>query len=289
MKVKMFKIFHSNKLEKIENKCQNDGINISKTFNELPDELWSKILFDCPARYPKIKNTLPQMVKENLQIKWVGRSGSKLRNDSLLIYQILKKYYKKYSNKDLTQSKILDFGCGWGRITRFFLKDVDSSKLFGVDPDPNIIEICKEINLGINLSVSDRIPNDLPFDEKFDMIYAFSVFTHLSENTHEKCLEILHQKLEKDGVLITTIRPRNYLKFRFSKKKNYEELLDKFNSNSYVFVPHNIESFDEELTYGDSVIPLKYVEKNWSKLFNIREYYTDPSDWSQIFIVLQKL
>jgi predicted RNA methylase len=42
------------------------------------------------------------------------------------------------------ETRILDFGCGWGRILRFFLKDVPAKNLIGVDVDPEVIEICKE-------------------------------------------------------------------------------------------------------------------------------------------------
>ena len=34
-------------------------------------------------------------------------------------------------------SRVLDFGCGWGRVIRFFLKDVAPWNLVGVDIDPN--------------------------------------------------------------------------------------------------------------------------------------------------------
>ena len=48
-----------------------------------------------------------------------------------------KKYFEIYCDKEIKDSKILDYGCGWGRIIRFFLKDVPSRNLFAVDPDKN--------------------------------------------------------------------------------------------------------------------------------------------------------
>ena len=46
---------------------------------------------------------------------------------------------------------ILDFGCGWGRILRFFLKDLDQKYIHGVDVEPSAIAECRDT----------RVPGDI--------------------------------------------------------------------------------------------------------------------------------
>ena len=36
---------------------------------------------------------------------------------------------------------LLDFGCGWGRVIRYFLKDVDPGHLMGTDHNAENIDV----------------------------------------------------------------------------------------------------------------------------------------------------
>src|SRR6266850_951076 len=77
--------------------------------------------------------------------------------------------------------RLLDFGCGWGRIIRFFLKDVEPSALYGVDPVEDMVSLCRTDNRWCAFEVSPRRPPSRFPDGHFDLIYAYSVFSHLSE------------------------------------------------------------------------------------------------------------
>ena len=115
-----------------------------------------------------------------------------------------------------------------------------------------------------NISLCDFIPEKIPFqDQNFDLIYAFSVFTHLSEKTHKKILEVIEKRLNDDGFLILTIRPRsiwNIIKISEEKKHYYYKLHDSY---GYAFHPQGKEMVDGEKIYGDTSISLKYIQNNW--------------------------
>ena len=108
---------------------------------------------------------------------------------------------------------MLDFGCGWGRMLRFLARDVDPGDLYGCDPVEGILDVCRTTRVPANLARSEFVPERLPFDGPFDLAYAFSVFTHLSERAHERCLRALHAALRPGGVLVVTVRPLEYLRF----------------------------------------------------------------------------
>jgi ubiquinone/menaquinone biosynthesis C-methylase UbiE len=80
--------------------------------------------------------------------------------------------------------KVLDFGCGCGRIMRQW-QDLTGSKRYGVDSNPRLVEWWRRsLTFGqfeVNISAA---PLDFA-DSTFDFIYSISVFTHLSEtNQH---------------------------------------------------------------------------------------------------------
>src|SRR5680860_1739698 len=94
-----------------------------------------------------------------------------------------------YGATDLSGSRVLDFGCGWGRLTRMLAKDLNPGLLYGCDPVESILDVTRESEVPATLARSEFLPETLPFEEKFDLIFSFSVFTHISEKAH---LSLIH-------------------------------------------------------------------------------------------------
>ena len=87
---------------------------------------------------------------------------------------------------DPANATILDFGIGWGRVLRFFLKDVEVERLVGIDHYATAIEACHETYPpgGPRFLLTEPFP-PAPFeDATFDLVFAYSVFSHLSEEAH---------------------------------------------------------------------------------------------------------
>jgi len=98
----------------------------------------------------------------------------------------------------------LDFGCGIGRILRHAAEEA-SAEFWGCDIDAPSVEWLKQ-NLSPPLHVlhsGEWPPLELP-DEHFDLIWAFSVFTHLTAPWSAWLVE-LHRLLKPDGRLIATV------------------------------------------------------------------------------------
>src|ERR1043166_1367872 len=123
---------------------------------------------------------LPKLPDDQLQKNFVGSSGANALREGFQFYQAIKRRCSEFGRPISPDRRILDFGCGWGRITRFFLKEVQAENLVGVDVDPDIIQICKEtIGEGQYQTVSSHPPSHFP-DRSFDVIFAYSVFSHLA-------------------------------------------------------------------------------------------------------------
>lgn len=100
--------------------------------------------------------------------------------------------------------RVLDFGCGAGRTLRHFADEAGEAELWGCDVDDASIAWLRE-HAGDRFTlrrVSDVPGLDAP-DGYFDLVYAFSVFTHLSEHWAGWMLE-LHRVLRDDGLLLAT-------------------------------------------------------------------------------------
>ncbi len=101
--------------------------------------------------------------------------------------------------------RILDFGCGAGRILQPAMVDDPEGEYWGCDIDARSVEWLRR-HLAPPLHVfqtRDWPPMQLP-DRHFDLIYAFSVFTHIVDSWSAWLLE-LHRVLKDDGILIATV------------------------------------------------------------------------------------
>jgi SAM-dependent methyltransferase len=179
---------------------------------------------------------------------------------------------------------VLDFGCGWGRLTRFLARDVEPSNLYGCDPVEHILDVCRETRVPGTFARSDFVPERLPFDGPFDLAFAFSVFTHLSERAHERSLQALHAALGPGGILVVTIRPPAYL-----------GLTPRPGEALYVFRPHPAEpshfQYDGsgDMHYGETVVTLPYVRERWSPMFELRDVDLLVGDIHQVMITLERI
>jgi SAM-dependent methyltransferase len=95
---------------------------------------------------------------------------------------------------------ILDFGCGCGRVLRWLAEE--PANLRGSDFDGRAIAWCRE-----NLCFAEFGTNNLepPLgleDESLDLVYAFSVLTHLPLPVQHAWMAELRRLLRPDGILI---------------------------------------------------------------------------------------
>jgi SAM-dependent methyltransferase len=115
--------------------------------------------------------------------------------------EIVRRLPPEWSFKD---KRVLDFGCGAGRTLRHFLSEADEAEVFGCDiDDASIRWLQDELSPPFSVFNNDSEP-PLPFaDESLDLIWAISVFTHLTDSWAAWLLE-LHRVLRSDGLLFAT-------------------------------------------------------------------------------------
>jgi SAM-dependent methyltransferase len=107
------------------------------------------------------------------------------------------------------QHAILDFGCGCGRIIRHF-HTLEGPRLYGTDYDRRLVEWCQRNLPFAEFGVNNLQPPLTYADDTFDLVYAFSVFTHLSEPLQKSWLSELARVLRPGGYLLMTTQGEPY-------------------------------------------------------------------------------
>jgi len=104
---------------------------------------------------------------------------------------------------------ILDFGCGVGRILRYWA-DYPRNRLFGTDYQPSAVEWCKA-NMPFATFEMNRLEPHLNYAaDSFDLIYCLSVFTHLPKALHDAWFKEILRILKPRGLLYFTTHGEHY-------------------------------------------------------------------------------
>lgn len=102
--------------------------------------------------------------------------------------------------------RILDFGCGCGRVLRHFVGLPPGGRLYGTDIDASLIGWCQEhLSTFAEWGVNGFEPPLRYADATFDLIYGISVFTHLDEPLQRQWLAEIKRVLAPGGVAIFTV------------------------------------------------------------------------------------
>jgi SAM-dependent methyltransferase len=96
---------------------------------------------------------------------------------------------------------VLDFASGYGRVTRFLVRELPPERLWVSDVYEDGIRFQQE-RLGVHAVASTVRPEDFVLEETFDAILVTSLFTHLPEPRFVDWLRVLCDRLRPGGVLV---------------------------------------------------------------------------------------
>jgi SAM-dependent methyltransferase len=106
-------------------------------------------------------------------------------------------------------ASVLDFGCGCGRVLRYWAHHAGT--VAGCDRDAAAVEWCRR-HLPFAQVERNGLEPPLPFaDRSFDLVYALSVFTHLTSDLQTAWRDELRRVLRPGGQLLLTVHGSSYL------------------------------------------------------------------------------
>ena len=240
-------------------------------------------------QYPSLSRALPAMASVEVQRNWTGNSGQLLLVQTLSFVRSVQRHFPQFTGRPLEGAKILDFGCGYGRISRLMYHFTPPANLYGVDPMEESIRLCRESRMPGNFFVSDYLPESLPFSEnRFDLIFSFSVFTHLSLRATRTALGTLRRYIAPDGLLVITIRPEEYWRSTTldpSAQRTADAVLADHRRDGFAFVPHRRGTVDGDVTYGDTSLSLAWLAREFPAWRIVGQDH-NPADPLQILVFL---
>ena len=273
-------------------------------FSRLSDQEWLAILLRS-INEPVIDGIrMPGFPDSAIQTTIVGSAGEQPLREVFNFFTSIRKYTSGLGHPLQPDTRVLDFGCGWGRILRFFLKDCEPSNLVGIDVDPDLVAICKNtMNYGSFHVVDPLPPTQFP-DNSFDVIVGYSVFSHLAEHASRRWITEFSRLLRPAGMMFVTTWGREFIELCRSMRRQpqespwHQELARCFvdtdaayrayDAGEYLYEPTGGGSCRPPDFYGETLIPESYARTRWTESLEFVDFVNEPQILPQALIVMRK-
>ncbi|GBQ12587.1 class I SAM-dependent methyltransferase [Swaminathania salitolerans] len=278
-------------------------------FRTCSDEEWLRLLVTSLDLEVIDGVAMPRFPDDNLQREIHGHSGEISLHEAWLFLREVKAY-ARYAGQGLgPDTRLLDFGCGWGRIARLFMKDIRPENIFGIDPTSRFLMEARRCNPALCFLTGALSPPTVLMPGSFDIVVAFSVFSHLDELISGLWMAEIHRLLRPGGLAVITTQPRRFIDFCAEQRARraagirlghewYEVCADSFTDEARAHARYDAGRFLHAAPvkrphpgahYGEAIIPRAYIAQRWGHLFRIIEFLDDPARLPQVLIVLQRI
>jgi SAM-dependent methyltransferase len=249
---------------------------------------------------------LPAFPTLALQAQFVGSTNSHAMREAFNFYVLIKDLVAERGMVLGTHSKVLDFGCGWGRYIRLLMKDVGPCGLHGADVDPDMIGFCRVSGLPAQFSVLPPLGPAPYEDSSFELIFAYSVFSHLSESAFADWMCEFGRILCPGGLLIFTTQPRRFLEWTVELRQrepdhlsgwerslcsafpDVDEAIAAYDTGRYVFAATGGGEHRPASFYGETAISQTYLAQAELRGLQLDTFIDDPTVCPQAVAVLRK-
>lgn len=179
--------------------------------------------------------------------------------------------------------RILDFGCGCGRTLLWLEPWSEDSSLHGTDIDDAAIEWCRHSIGFATFAVNSTLPPLAYTEASFDLVYAVSVFTHLSEELQFEWLNELRRVVAPKGYALVTLRGSFY------ERDLAPRDLEHLRTRGFVF-SHMSQHMQGIFPawYQLATHTEEYVRTRYSEHFEIVRYLPQALDGCQDIAVLRR-
>jgi hypothetical protein len=273
----------------------------SKTSLENWYKLVCKSLTDDKVISP-FGDLLPRFPSEELQRNTTSLSGEQALSQANGFYGDINVALESHGIRIEPDWVIVDFGSCWGRISRFFMRDVPKKNIYGLDVEKGFVDICNTLFDSDTFSICNAMPPCGFNDSSVNLISAYSVFSHLSENAFLAWLREFGRMLKPGGIVTFTTRNEGFLDYCASLHSRKDELSgyqlggdarlrQRYLAGEFVFVSGRGVSGGgamNESFYGESFIPKTYVEHNFDGLFQVMDHKPSGNGYDQALFVLRK-
>lgn len=162
--------------------------------------------------------------------------------------------------------RILDWGCGAGRLTRYLTRFCP--QVTGVDIDADNIAACREQIPGVTFRTVDLMP-PTPFEMGgFDMVLGMSVMTHLDAVAQDAWLAELRRITRPGGLVLLSVTGAAQL----ALYRDQPSTLQTAYANGIHIVRQNpqLDGVIADATYyKDTLHSSDYIAVHWGRFFDV--------------------
>lgn len=276
----------------------DDVAREDSTLKQILDHEWFEANLN-PQKYRSILDIgIPDLPSDEVQFRFTGRTGRENLQQGFEFYKFILANLPEYG---MDRQSVLDFGGGWGRILRFFLRDFPADRLFLVDCLTAAIECARSLNAPFNI-IHSQVNPPLPFQEStIGVCYAFSVFSHLAEQQCCDWLRHFAHLLVPGGKLVITTRGKSQIDYIETLEQTntpyaIAELLPKgaairkdYEQGVFQFYPVGGGGELSKDIFGETWIPRRWLEERYVSLgFSACDFYTEFQTIDQCVFVLTR-
>lgn len=283
---------------------RRQAANPRELFEGISDRFWKWLISrGAQGRYG-LTGIVPGVPNAQMQRTWTGSSGDSTLPEASDFYRLVKERAQAHGRAIDRDTRVLDFGCGWGWIIRFVLRDVDHWNLHGADCYGEALTAARRGSRWGHFTLIDPRPPAAFRSESFDVIYLYSVFSHLSEVVHLEWLREFQRLLRPGGLLVATTRKRQFIQecaalrarsaipsFASGAAASFpetEDALRQYDAGGFCHSPTGGGGVLEASFYGETCIPKAYVQREWGKLFRVLDFLDTDPRCPQAVAVIQK-
>jgi ubiquinone/menaquinone biosynthesis C-methylase UbiE len=230
-----------------------------------------------------IRSVVPLNPPEAIQMKFVGLSYENAYAEAETFVTVADEFAAKHGRGGFASlERIVDFGSGWGRITRTLLAKVPATKIHALDVDAQMTAFVNMTLPGVNaLTICPETPTILG-DASVDALIAFSVFSHLSGPAHEAWASEIGRVVAPGGVVAITVLDDAFFgqiagaqtavaageadAFAKNLAKTFTDLeaaQDGFSAGQIQYAPTGGGQVRTDDYYGWAAAPSKYIDRVW--------------------------
>jgi len=269
-----------------------------ESLKQISNEEWLEANLDPENYRSKLGIRIPDLPSDEIQVRFNGRAGRENLQQAFDFYNFV---LARQPDLELEQYDILDFGGGWGRVLRMFLREFQAERLILVDCLTAAVECGRSLNAPFNIIHTEVTP-PLPLQAgTIGVVYAYSVFSHLPEQNCCDWFRHFADLLVPGGKLIFTTRGLSQLDYidRLEMTDtpyplapyipSTEVIRKRYERGVFQFYP---AAGGGELTsdnFGETWIPKPWLDERHSSLgLSSCEFYTEFETVDQCVFVLTK-
>ena len=214
-----------------------------------------------------------------------------------IIHELIENRYGRAQPLD-----ILDFGCGAGRLIKYFAFFDPKHRYRACEVNPHAVDLVKRVLPEVDSRRINSAPPTTFESESMDVVFAWSIWTHFSEAISRSWLEEVHRLLKPSGLALITlhtdelverygIEPQLVAKMK-ERGGDYSKIRETYDETGFCYwdaYPERARQFGiDNTTFGMAFVSVDYVKRKWTDLFDFKGSVVGAPRWQDVMILTKK-